>query len=136
MNPKPQQGFAAIAALFLLVVLAALGGFMLTFSNAQHLSSAQDTQGSRAYLAAMAGLEWGMSSVVAGATSCPAPPGVFTHTLTLDAMQVVIRCSARSYTEASTTRTLYRLSSVAAPSGGSVGGLAYVERSVSGVLEK
>ena len=133
---KNQSGFAAIAAIFLIVVLAALGGFMLTFSNAQHVSSAQDTQGSRAYWAAMAGLEWGMSSVVAGSVSCPAPPAVFANNLTIDTMRVVISCSARAYTEASTTRTLYQLSSVASPSGVAVGNLAYVERSVSAVLEQ
>ena len=63
-----QRGFAAIAAIFLVVVLAALGGFMLTFSNTQQLTSAQDVQGSRAYWAARAGLEWGIASATA---SCP-----------------------------------------------------------------
>jgi MSHA biogenesis protein MshP len=133
---KNQKGFAAIAAIFLLVVLAALGGFMLTFSNAQHTTSAQDVQGSKAYWAAMAGLEWGLSSVVTGSISCPAPPGTFTKDLTLDAMRVAITCTARDYTEASTVRTIYQLTSVASPSGASVGGLSYVERSVSVALEK
>lgn len=131
-----QQGFAAMAALFLVVVLAALGGFMLTFSNAQHTTSAQDIQGSKAYWAAMAGLEWGLSSVVSGSISCPAPPGALTKDLSLDAMRVVITCTARDYTEASTVRTIYQLTSVASPRGASVGGLSYVERSVSVALEK
>lgn len=65
-----QQGFAAIAAIFLVVILAALGSFMLTFSNTQQLTSAQDVQGSRAYWAARAGLEWGLVSVSA-TTVCP-----------------------------------------------------------------
>jgi len=43
-----QHGFAAIAAIFLVVVLAALGAFMVTYSNTQQLTSAQDIQGSRA----------------------------------------------------------------------------------------
>jgi MSHA biogenesis protein MshP len=131
-----QKGFAAIAAIFLIVVLAALGGFMLTFSNAQHVSSAQDAQGSRAYWAAMAGLEWGMGSVVLGSVSCPAPPGVLANNLSIDTMRVVISCSARAYAEAGTTRTLYQLNSVASPSGVAAGSVAYVERSVSAVLEK
>lgn len=59
MNPRRHQvGFAAIAAIFLVVVLAALGAFMVTFSNTQQLTSAQDLQGTRAYWAARAGLEW------------------------------------------------------------------------------
>lgn len=60
---RPQQGFAAIAAIFLVVILAALGAFMLTFSNTQQLASAQDLQGSRAYWAARAGLEWGIGKI-------------------------------------------------------------------------
>ena len=64
------NGFAAIAAIFLLVALAALGAFMVTFSNTQQLTSAQDLQGSRAYWAARAGLEWGIVRG-AGASACP-----------------------------------------------------------------
>ena len=55
MSRFHQQGFAAIAAVFLVVVLAALGAFMVTFSNTQQLTSAQDVQGSRAYWAARGG---------------------------------------------------------------------------------
>ena len=58
-----QRGFAAIAAIFLLVTLAALGGYMLTFSNTQQLTFAQDVQGARAYWAASAGLEWGLGNI-------------------------------------------------------------------------
>ena len=47
-------GFAAIAAVFLVLVLAALGAFMVSFSNTQQLNSARDVQGSRAYWAARA----------------------------------------------------------------------------------
>jgi hypothetical protein len=37
----PQKGFTAIAAIFLVLLLAALGGFMLTFSNTQQLGRAE-----------------------------------------------------------------------------------------------
>ena len=50
-----QHGFAAIAAIFLVLVLAAFGAFMVSFSNTQHLNTARDVQGSRAYWAARAG---------------------------------------------------------------------------------
>src|SRR5450830_1394703 len=66
---QAQRGFAAISAIFLVVILAALGAFMLTFSNTQQLTSAQDLQGTRAYWAARAGLEWGIGSVAS-----PVPP--------------------------------------------------------------
>jgi len=58
-------GFAIVTAIFLIVVLAALGVGMLVFSRAQQASSAYDVQGSRAYQAARAGLEWAIYQRVA-----------------------------------------------------------------------
>jgi MSHA biogenesis protein MshP len=55
-----QRGFAIVSAIFLLVVLAALGGFIATVSTTQHVGSAQDVQGDRVYYAARAGIEWGL----------------------------------------------------------------------------
>lgn len=54
-----QRGFTLAAGVFLLVVLAALGAFVLQISTAQHVGAAYDIQGSRAYQAARAGIEWG-----------------------------------------------------------------------------
>lgn len=127
-----QQGFAAIAAIFLVVVLAALGGFMLTFSNTQQLTLAQDVQGSRAYWAARAGLERGIGSFSA-TTVCPASP----TTLTIDTFNVVITCASQAYTEAAATPNvkIFKFTSVAS-SAGTVGSVGFVERSLSASLEK
>ena len=136
-NPnEKQKGFAALAAIFLVVVLAALGGFMLTFSNVQHRTSAQDVQGSRAYWAAAAGVEWGLGSAVAGTVNCPTPPESLNKTLVIDAFTVVIVCTSRAYAEASATRSIYQITSVASSTGGTAGSLGYIERSVSASLEK
>lgn len=131
-----QQGFAAIAAIFLVVVLAALGGFMLTFSNAQHLTSAQDIQGSRAYWAARAGLEWGIASVAGVAPAvCPASPTV----LAIDGFNVTISCGPETYQDQGGAVpgvvTIFQLTSVAASAGG-VGTVGFIERSVSASLER
>jgi len=45
-------GFAIVSAIFLLVVLAALGAFMVTFSTTQHTAAATDLEGTHAYQAA------------------------------------------------------------------------------------
>ena len=127
---RSQGGFAAIAAVFLLVVLAALGAFMLTFSNSQQLSSAQDVQGSRAYWAARGGLEWGVASVI-GSSACPASPTA----LTLQGFGVSVTCSSQSYSEAGGSRILFRVTATASQ-GGAVGALAYIERSVSATIER
>lgn len=67
---KRAQGFALVLALFLIVSLAAIGGYLLTVSNVQVESGIMDEQGARAYQAARAGLEWGAYQVLQ-ASSCP-----------------------------------------------------------------
>ncbi len=123
-----QRGFAAIAAIFLVVILAALGGFMLTFSNTQQLTSAQDLQGSRAYWAARAGLGWGVAQVTASPANCPtvAPASVEGFALT-------VTCIQSSYIDGVNTIVVYRFESRA--SAGTPGSASYVERSVSAVVE-
>lgn len=57
---KRERGFSLVTAIFLLVVLAALGVAMVTISSVQHQSTSLDVQGVRAYQAARAGMEWGL----------------------------------------------------------------------------
>jgi MSHA biogenesis protein MshP len=125
-----QQGFAAIAAIFLLVVLAALGAFMLTFSNTQQLNSAADVQGSRAYWAARAGVAWGLGRVAVSSAACPTSP----TTLTVDGFTVNVTCSRQTYTENGVTAAVFTFVSTAA-GGSTVGGVGYVERSVTATVE-
>ena len=130
-----QSGFAAIAAIFLVVVLAALGGFMLSFSNAQQLTSAQDVQGTRAYWAARAGLEaaivgavtrnltdtTGTCSDASRAVSVPA-------SVTVAPFLVTVSCTPLSYSDGVGVN-IFQLKSTA--SVGTVGTVGYFERSVS-----
>jgi len=128
-----QRGFAAIAAIFLVVVLAALGGFMLTFSNAQQLTSAQDVQGSRAYWAARAGLEWAVVAIPAVPGLCASP--VAAPPTPIDGFTIVINCTSQAYIEAGATVTIFQFTSVAS-SGGAVGSVGYIERSLSATMER
>lgn len=145
-----QHGFAAIAAIFLVVILAALGGFMLTFSNTQQLTSAQDLQGTRAYWAARAGLEWGIGGVAASSATPPACPVLpapatpssaptsSTTPLTTSfegGFTVTVKCVRNDYAEASASpsapnRFIYQFSAVASTTG-TAGGIGFVERSIS-----
>lgn len=90
---KRQRGFAIVSAVFILVVLAALGAFMLSVSTSQQIGSALDVQGARAYQAARAGLEWGLyrqrqAGSCVGATSFN--PGA----ATLSGFTVTVICAA------------------------------------------
>lgn len=117
-----QHGFAAMAALFLLVVLAALGGFMVSFSNAQHLTHAQDVQGTRAYWAARAGLEWGVGIVMQN-NACSAA----TTNLVIEGFNVAVTCSSATYVD-SGNRVIYQFRATASASN--------IERSVSAAMER
>lgn len=126
-----QRGFAAVAAVFVLVLLAGLGAFLVTFSNTQQVNSAQDLQGSRAYWAARAGIEWALGSLALNPAACPTPPNPFT----VDGFTLAFTCSALSFDESGATRVVYSLTSNASQ-GTAPGGVAYVERNVSATVEK
>lgn len=87
---RPVRGFAMVSAIFILVVLAALGGFIVSISSGQQVGAALDLQGVRAYQAARAGLEWGLyrqlrAGSCAGATSfAPAASSLAGFTVTVD----------------------------------------------------
>ena len=133
-----QQGFAAIAAIFLVVILAALGGFMLTFSNTQQLTSAQDLQGTRAYWATRAGLEWGIGSVSAVADPATLTPLTCTTAtpLSLGTFSVAVSCSVTAYPEGGVNRYIVLFNSVASSTGAAVGSIGYIERSLSASMER
>lgn len=132
-----QGGFAAIAAIFLVVVLAALGGFMLTFSNTQQLTSARDVQGSRAYWAARAGLEWAVVALPATPALCTAP--VAAPPTPIDGFVIAINCTRATYADTGAASgvsptTVFQLTVTA--STGTVGSLAYADRSVTAWVEQ
>ena len=124
-----QRGFAAIAAIFLIVALAALGGYMVSFSNTQQISSAQDVQGSRAYWAARAGLEWALATVNAS-SACPAVAAP----TTIEGFSILIVCTPQTYTEAASSPRLFQIRAIT--SVGTVGSVGFIERSVSASMEK
>lgn len=119
-----------VAAIFLLVVLAALGAFMVTFSNTQHLTSAQDVQGSRAYWAARAGVDWAIGSISAAPAACPVSPVPFN----VDGFALAVTCGLTSYDEGGVSKRVFRITSTAT-AGGAVGTLGRVERSLSATVE-
>ena len=126
-----QRGFAAVAAVFVLVLLAGLGAFLVTFSNTQQINSAQDLQGSRAYWAARAGLEWALA-LTKSSGACPGASTAF-NIDTGAIFSLTVSCSVLPYSEGAATVNVFSLKSVA--SQGTVGSAGYVERSVSAALE-
>ena len=76
---RRQRGFSIVTAIFLMVVLALLGAFIVSVTGLQQSSQQLDVQGVRAYQAARAGIEWGACQVLdpsntLNAATCTARP--------------------------------------------------------------
>jgi MSHA biogenesis protein MshP len=127
---KTLRGFSLPTAIFLLVILALLGAFMVSLSTTQNVMSAQDVQGSRAYNAARAGMEWALYNLQLPATTCPASP----TSLTVDGFTVSVTCSLATHDEGGTTRYIFYIASTAS-TGGAIGTVGRVERMVSSFVE-
>ena len=128
--PSRKGGFAIVSAIFLLVVLTALGAFMVTFSTAQHATSTQDVLGTRAAQAARAGIEWGSYQVLTP-VAAPAPAVCTINPLTLAGnlagFTVIVACTTSGpFVENGNSITIYNITSTA--SMGTAGSSTYVER--------
>ena len=99
---RPREaGFSLVSAIFLLVVLSALGAFMVSFSGVQHTTAARDVLGARAYQAARSGIEWGAFQVLTPAypAACPATTNLTGLTGTLAPFIVTVQCDRTLATE-------------------------------------
>jgi len=126
-----QRGFSIVSAIFLLVVLSALGAFMLTFSNVQQMTSAQDVQGSRAYQAARTGIEWGAYQILQNSGSCAASTTVPLGG-NLSGFNLIVTCNKTTYTEGGNTVNLYQITATA--NSGTVGSTTYIERQLQATI--
>jgi MSHA biogenesis protein MshP len=132
-NPQGSRGFSLISAIFLLVVIAALGTFAVTLSTSQQQSAALDVLGSRAYQAARAGIEWGAYQALQN-NSCVNTPSLPPMPNTLANFNVKVDCSWTAASEASATVTMYQLTSTATQ--GTQATPNYVERQISVTIAK
>jgi MSHA biogenesis protein MshP len=138
--PRTESGFVLPTAIFLLVILAALGGYMVSLSRTSHLSSALDIQGARAYQAARAGIEWAAWQVVdpqglqPSPAPCPASPTELDLTGTLATFAVEVRCTQTLATDGADSVAIYQITSTA--TSGTVGEVDRVERQIQASFAK
>ena len=134
---RAEAGFVLPTAIFLLVVLAALATYMVSLSRTSHISGALDIQGSRAYLAARAGIEWAAWQVVqnptpsctASATTLVFPAGMFST------FSVNVICEPSGpYADGADTVTVYKVTSTA--TSGVAGETDYVDRQLQASFAK
>jgi len=110
---RPERGFALVAALFVMLVIAAVVLAMARLSANQHGTNSLAIQQARAYQAARAGLEWGIAQALVG--NCAANQTVNLAGSNLaEFTGVQVTCNATSYVvEDGTTRNIYRLTATA-----------------------
>jgi MSHA biogenesis protein MshP len=151
--PRRARGFSIITAIFLIVVLALLGAFIVSVTGLQHVSQALDIQGVRAYQAARAGMEWGAWQVLdpnnsqnpvncgpppvmpacPGATTLPALAG------SLSSFTVNVTCASSAATEGNREIRVYEIVATAcnqAPCPNAAPSAGYIERRLTATLSK
>ena len=122
-------GFAIPSAVFILVVLAGLGAYLLSMSSTQALNEAQDVLSAKAKLAARAGLDWGSYQLIKAApapafkTACEAQNYASTTPATtalasgalpaLNGFRVDLECKAQQHDEAGNVFFVYDLTATA-----------------------
>jgi MSHA biogenesis protein MshP len=116
-----QKGFSLVTAIFILLVLAVLGGFMVTMSGVQSRTTLWALQGARAYHAARSGLEWGAFQSLSG-NAC------VSDTFSVDGFSVAVGCSEESFSEGGQAYKVFNLTSLAQSEGVAYGSLDYVSR--------
>lgn len=92
---KRESGFALVGAIFLVVILAALGVFAVTLSGVQHATNSQAVIASRTYYGAKAGLEWGIQQAIA-ASSCAASTTFSPSGAGLSGISVTVTCTSHA----------------------------------------
>lgn len=122
------RGFSLVTGIFLLIVLSALGAFMVIFTGLQQNTVQNDVLGVRAYYAARTGINWAMyraldpdNTIAPGAAvfaPCPAPASPATSSLTglggsLAPFTVELSCSISPATEANREIRVYEITATA-----------------------
>jgi MSHA biogenesis protein MshP len=130
-----------LSAIFMLLLFGALAAYMVSFTGTAQITSAQDIPGARAYLAAEAGLEWGLYKVTPPSTpecgysdtALPEQIGSFTVTVSCE---VTPSGPTVFFNEAGHEFKIYRLTSRASTAGASPGSPAFVEREVMATVTR
>jgi len=110
---KKQKGFSIVMAIFILVVMGLLGGYMVKLSGVQHATSTFAIQGARAYQSARAGIGWAISRIVKGSGNCgditAASPLTFTD---MSGFSVSLGCTSQTFSEGADASVVYKITAL------------------------
>lgn len=106
------KGFALPSAIFLLVVLAMLVVGLLALNNFFGKNSTLDTLDTKAYLAAKAGLEYGLYQANKNSSCSSTGQTINLSGAFFQGFRATYTCTSQTSNEAGTTTTYYRVTSV------------------------
>lgn len=114
LSPR-QTGFALVAAMFVMIIIAMVVLAMMRLAGNQHGTNSLAIQQARAYQAARAGLDWGITQAAppVGAPSCVANAAVNLAGSNLSEFTLAVTCSPSAYSENGVTVNVYRLTATA-----------------------
>jgi len=130
MNRNRQSGISLVPALFLLIVLAALGVVAVRLTAVQTQTVVLAMQSARAFSAARTGIDWSAYQALVNGSCASA-----TLTLTeggLNGFSVDTRCSVTSHSEGPQTVSVYTIEAFA--SSGVYGTPDYVSRRIRSTI--
>jgi MSHA biogenesis protein MshP len=122
---RHQQGFSLVSAVFLLVVLAALGAFAVRLNTMQQQTVTAGLRAAQAFQAARAGVAWGAHRAL-NAGACAASATLNLAEGAANGFRVTVQCTARTHTEGTGTVHVYQFDVKA--EAGAYGGPDYVSR--------
>lgn len=136
---RKQQGAALVTAIFLLVVLAALGAYMVTLSGVVQVTASRTATTARVYFGAKAGLEWAIHQATAPGADAEdpdlwgcSPSTTFSLSGTgFQGVSVAVTCSSVTYNGNDYYR-VFTLTSTGTY--GSSGTTDYVERRLQAIV--
>ena len=131
MSRRKQTGFSLVPALFLIVVLAALGVVAVRMSVVSSQTVVLAMQGSRADAAARSGIEWAVYEAVVN-NSCAASTSLSLTEGGLTGFTVNVSCTSASFSEGQDTVTVYTVEAFAFS--GAYGQPDYISRRVRTTL--
>lgn len=129
-----QRGFTIVMAIFILVVLGLLGGYMVRLSGVQHATSTYALQGARAYQAARAGLGWAIAKISAGGGCVDVNAQTALTLSDIPGFTVNLTCTLVSYQEGSDNPKIYHIN--AHSEFGAYDGVDYVSRELEASIVK
>lgn len=109
---KTQRGFSIVMAIFVLVVLGLLGGYMVRMAGVQLSTFNQTLLGARAYQAAHAGIEWSIARISNGGSCTDVNAQTAMSFAGLNGFSVRLNCSSEHYSEADKNLTVYRINAL------------------------